>query len=43
MNGRIERVEDDAEREQLRAKARDVRMRALIAALLVTIATLFLR
>ena len=43
MSGRIERVEDDAERAQLRAKGRDVRMRALFAALLVTIATLFLR
>lgn len=43
MNGRIERVEDDAEREELRAKARSIRARALFAASLVTIATLFLR
>lgn len=42
MDGRIERVDDDAEREQLRAKARSVRMRALAAASALTIAALFL-
>ncbi len=43
MDGRVERVDDDAKRERLRAKGRGVRMRALIAASFLTIATLFLR
>jgi hypothetical protein len=43
MDGRIERVDDSDERDRLRAKARRVRMRALLFAAILTIATLFLR
>ena len=42
MNGRVERVEDAREREQLRAKGRRIRLTAALAAIAATLASLAL-